>query len=120
MKRMMEYRPCGLSMATVMFGFFAKIGRRSDNGCSHQSTSPFCRAAAAVAGSGMMRHSIRGKLAILAPVPQSALTRFGELVAAAAKPIDDVRGTAAYRRRALAVMARRSFTWAWNDYVGAA
>ena len=55
-----------------------------------------------------------------APVPQSALTRFGELVAAAAKPIDDVRGTAAYRRRALAVMARRSFTWAWNDYVGAA
>ncbi|HXD80444.1 MAG TPA: FAD binding domain-containing protein [Candidatus Acidoferrum sp.] len=55
-----------------------------------------------------------------APVPESALTRFGELVAAAAKPIDDVRGTAAYRRRALAVMARRSFTWAWNDYVGAA
>jgi CO/xanthine dehydrogenase FAD-binding subunit len=55
-----------------------------------------------------------------APVPQSALTRFGELVAAAAKPIDDVRGTAAYRRRALAVMARRSFKWAWNNYVGAA
>ena len=33
---------------------------------------------------------------------------FGELVAAAASPIDDVRGTAAYRRHALAVMARRA------------
>jgi CO/xanthine dehydrogenase FAD-binding subunit len=50
-----------------------------------------------------------------APSP-AALARFGELVAAAARPIDDVRGTAAYRRHALAVMARRSFTWAWNAY----
>jgi len=55
-----------------------------------------------------------------APVGDSALKRFGELVAAAAKPIDDVRGTAAYRRQALAVMARRSFVWAWNEYRGAA
>jgi CO/xanthine dehydrogenase FAD-binding subunit len=53
------------------------------------------------------------------PVPESALSRFGELVAAAARPIDDVRGTAAYRRQALAVMARRSFAWAWNEYMGA-
>ncbi|BAJ32152.1 MULTISPECIES: FAD binding domain-containing protein [Kitasatospora] len=42
--------------------------------------------------------------------------RFGELVKAAASPIDDVRGTAAYRRHALAVMARRTLTWCWNDY----
>jgi CO/xanthine dehydrogenase FAD-binding subunit len=56
----------------------------------------------------------------LAPVEESALTRFGELVAAAASPIDDVRGTAAYRRHALAVMARRSFVWAWNEYRAAA
>jgi CO/xanthine dehydrogenase FAD-binding subunit len=55
-----------------------------------------------------------------APVAESALARFGELVAAAARPIDDVRGTAAYRRYALAVMARRSFTWAWTEYLGAA
>src|SRR6202163_1049648 len=55
-----------------------------------------------------------------APVAESALARFGELVAAAARPIDDVRGTAAYRRYALAVMARRTFTWAWNEYIGAA
>jgi CO/xanthine dehydrogenase FAD-binding subunit len=54
------------------------------------------------------------------PVPESALERFGELVAAAASPIDDVRGTAAYRRHALAVMARRSFVWAWDEYRTAA
>ena len=49
-------------------------------------------------------------------VNYSAVTRFGELVAAAAQPIDDVRGTAAYRRLALAVLARRSFLWAWDAY----
>src|ERR1700687_3771828 len=51
---------------------------------------------------------------------ESALVRFGQLVAAAAKPIDDIRGTAAYRRHALAVMSRRTFAWAWNEYRGAA
>jgi len=55
-----------------------------------------------------------------APMQESALARFGELVAAAARPIDDVRGTAAYRRLALSVMARRSFVWAWNEYREAA
>jgi CO/xanthine dehydrogenase FAD-binding subunit len=49
-------------------------------------------------------------------VDESALKRFGELVAAAARPIDDVRGTAAYRKHALAVLARRSFSWAWDEY----
>jgi CO/xanthine dehydrogenase FAD-binding subunit len=42
--------------------------------------------------------------------------RFGELVGAAASPIDDVRGTAAYRRHALSVLARRTLSWAWTDY----
>ncbi|MCX4745263.1 FAD binding domain-containing protein [Kitasatospora sp. NBC_01287] len=42
--------------------------------------------------------------------------RFGELVKAAASPIDDVRGTADYRRHSLAVMARRTLTWTWTDY----
>jgi len=39
---------------------------------------------------------------------------FGDLVASAASPIDDVRGTAAYRRHALSVLARRTLTWAWE------
>lgn len=44
------------------------------------------------------------------------IQQFGELVKAAASPIDDVRGTADYRRHSLAVMARRTLTWTWNDY----
>jgi CO/xanthine dehydrogenase FAD-binding subunit len=43
----------------------------------------------------------------------SAVRRFGELVAEAASPIDDVRGTAEYRRHALSVLARRTLSWAW-------
>ncbi len=50
------------------------------------------------------------------PLTDSVARRFGELVAAAATPIDDVRGTAAYRRHALSVLARRTLTWAWKDY----
>jgi CO/xanthine dehydrogenase FAD-binding subunit len=49
------------------------------------------------------------------PLPAAALERFGELVAAAAAPIDDVRGSAAYRRHALGVLARRTLTWAWEE-----
>lgn len=50
------------------------------------------------------------------PLPDTVARRFGELVASAAAPIDDVRGTAAYRKHALAVLARRTLGWAWQDY----
>jgi CO/xanthine dehydrogenase FAD-binding subunit len=43
-------------------------------------------------------------------VPSDAtLAEIGSRVAAAAQPIDDVRGTAAYRRHVLSVMAQRAF-----------
>jgi len=51
-----------------------------------------------------------------AELPAAIAAEFGSLVAAAAAPIDDVRGTAAYRLHALAVMARRTLDWTWQDY----
>ena len=51
-----------------------------------------------------------------AELPAETARRFGELVAGAASPIDDVRGSARYRLHSLSVMARRALTWAWADY----
>ncbi|HET9848619.1 MAG TPA: FAD binding domain-containing protein [Candidatus Dormibacteraeota bacterium] len=50
-----------------------------------------------------------------ATLPESAVAEFAELVAAAAKPLDDVRGTAAYRRHACRVLARRALSWALDE-----
>jgi CO/xanthine dehydrogenase FAD-binding subunit len=44
-----------------------------------------------------------------------AAEAFGELVVEAADPIDDVRGTGAYRRHAVSVLARRALAWALAD-----
>jgi CO/xanthine dehydrogenase FAD-binding subunit len=55
-----------------------------------------------------------------AALPETLARAFGERVAAAASPIDDVRGSAAYRLHSLSVMARRAATWAWDDYRKAA
>ena len=51
-----------------------------------------------------------------APLTDEVARRFGDLAAAAAVPINDVRGTAAYRRHAVAVLARRTLAWAWEEY----
>jgi CO/xanthine dehydrogenase FAD-binding subunit len=52
------------------------------------------------------------------PLPETAVTRFAQLASEAARPIDDVRGSAAYRRHALGVMARRTLSWTWGEYRG--
>jgi CO/xanthine dehydrogenase FAD-binding subunit len=51
-----------------------------------------------------------------APIADEALVRFGELVGAAARPIDDVRGTARYRSHAVGVLARRTLQWTWSEH----
>ncbi len=51
-----------------------------------------------------------------ADLPETISAEFGRLVATAAAPIDDVRGTAAYRLHSLTVLARRTLAWAWRDY----
>jgi CO/xanthine dehydrogenase FAD-binding subunit len=45
---------------------------------------------------------------VLVTAPRSEADSFPERVAAAASPIDDVRGTEAYRRHALQVLTRRA------------
>ncbi len=45
----------------------------------------------------------------------ATLAAFGSQVAAAASPIDDIRGTAKYRRHALSVLAKRCLGWAWTQ-----
>ncbi|WP_432586342.1 FAD binding domain-containing protein [Streptomyces sp. HD1123-B1] len=51
--------------------------------------------------------------AIITP---SVARQFAELCAGACNPIDDVRGSAAYRRHAVSVMARRTLGWTWQAY----
>jgi CO/xanthine dehydrogenase FAD-binding subunit len=47
---------------------------------------------------------------------ERAVSRFAELVGEVAQPIDDVRGSAAYRVHALRVLSRRMIAWAWEEY----
>ncbi|AWZ08233.1 MULTISPECIES: xanthine dehydrogenase family protein subunit M [unclassified Streptomyces] len=51
-------------------------------------------------------------------ITPSVVKQFGDLASGATNPIDDVRGTAKYRRHAVAVMARRQLVWTWEQYCG--
>lgn len=50
-----------------------------------------------------------------APAPPELLEQFGERVMEAVRAIDDVRGTAAYRRHACGVLAKRALSWALEE-----
>jgi CO/xanthine dehydrogenase FAD-binding subunit len=50
-----------------------------------------------------------------APLNPQWVDEFAELVAQAAQPLDDVRGTAAYRRHGCRVLARRAIGWALSE-----
>ena len=52
---------------------------------------------------------------LAAPLASGVAEAFAERVAASARPIDDVRGTAAYRLRAVDVLARRALGWAMDQ-----
>jgi CO/xanthine dehydrogenase FAD-binding subunit len=54
------------------------------------------------------------------PLDDRVLRRFGEMVEVAAKPISDVRGTAAYRSYAVGKLAERTCRWAWDEWRGGA
>ena len=49
------------------------------------------------------------------PLPTPVCVEFGRLAAVAARPIDDVRGSAAYRRLAVDVLAQRALRWTCSD-----
>ncbi|MDI9884511.1 xanthine dehydrogenase family protein subunit M [Streptomyces sp. HNM0645] len=51
-------------------------------------------------------------------ITPSIAKQFAELVSGACNPIDDVRGTAKYRRHAVGIMARRTLGWTWEQYRG--
>ncbi|MFG2298665.1 FAD binding domain-containing protein [Streptomyces sp. NPDC048603] len=51
-------------------------------------------------------------------ITPSIAKQFGQLASAACNPIDDVRGTAAYRRHAVGILARRQLVWTWEQYRG--
>ncbi|MFR9675589.1 FAD binding domain-containing protein [Streptomyces sp. TR02-1] len=49
-------------------------------------------------------------------LPPAIARQFAELASGACNPIDDVRGSARYRRRAVGIMARRTLGWTWESY----
>src|SRR5215472_14560 len=95
-------------IAVVSFALDLDVERRRVGAAIGSAGPTPLRAAAA-------ERFLEGVLADGNRLSASAVRRFGELVAEAASPIDDVRGTADYRRHALAVLARRTLSWAWAD-----
>jgi CO/xanthine dehydrogenase FAD-binding subunit len=102
-------------IAVCSFAVALHPGRRTV-GTGFGSAAPTPRPAAAAEEFLAAELADRGLWESRGSLADSAARRFGDLVAQAAAPIDDVRGSAAYRRHALAVLARRTLAWAWRDY----
>jgi CO/xanthine dehydrogenase FAD-binding subunit len=101
------------AMVIAVCSFALELRERSVGTCIGSAAPTPMRAAEAEAFAGDALDWEGGR-----PIEEDVLVRFGELVAAAASPIDDVRGSSAYRRHALGVLARRSLKWAWVQRCG--
>jgi CO/xanthine dehydrogenase FAD-binding subunit len=102
-------------IAVASFGLrLDPVGRRVGTGLGSAAPTPRSAPEAEVFLAGELEAA--GAWEPGRELPEGVARRFAELVAAAAAPIDDVRGSAAYRRHALAVMAGRTLAWAWNEY----
>jgi CO/xanthine dehydrogenase FAD-binding subunit len=109
----LELRPPGVGPATPTAGTAGNAGTVG-TGIGSAGPTPLRAGAAEEFLAGALAEG--GLWESAAALPEPVLRRFGELVSAAARPIDDVRGTAGYRRHALAVLARRTLAWAWDEY----
>ncbi|MGZ4442903.1 MAG: FAD binding domain-containing protein [Nocardioidaceae bacterium] len=106
-------------IAVAAFGL-ALHGQRRAVGTGIGSAAPTPRRAAAAEALLAGELDAAGLWDSRGPLPDSLARAFAAEVRGAAAPIDDVRGTAAYRLHALEVMARRALGWAWDDYRKAA
>ena len=113
----------GLALAARTVGS-PQIRNRGTIGGNLGTASPAgdCHPSLLAAGAQVEVASARGSRMIPAEEvlhrreAQRARAGSASLAARAADPVDDVRGTAAYRRHALAVLARRTLHWAWQSY----
>jgi CO/xanthine dehydrogenase FAD-binding subunit len=87
------------------------LGRRVGTGIGSAGPTPL----RAVAAEALVEDALSDSWEAPGEVDDELATEFGRLVAAGATPIDDVRGTADYRRHALSVLGRRLLKWAWAD-----
>ncbi len=74
--------------------------------CRHSSDGPVWRIAIGAAGPTPLR-ALEAEASLGQDASPEGITRAAELTSAAARPIDDIRGSAAYRRAMVRVLSRR-------------